>query len=175
MDVEKGRSYFQRLLPAHNGGIQESLKDIVGARFRRGKQLLDIGWCLGTSSGFIVYNTQGGVFGIHTVDGSSQSEGDRTLSGLDRYLFGNRFFHGNHFEGGVLQVIPQQLFQVGDDYFGVDKLYAIVFRLFVCRNFEKLLLESEVNIVLEFDFVAQQAFQIFFLYHFPVGGQVCIS
>jgi len=47
-----------------------------------------------------------------------------------------------------LQVIPQQLFQIGDDYFGVDELYAIIFGLFVCRNLEKLLLESEVNIVL---------------------------
>ena len=148
MDVEKRRSYFQRLLPAHNGSIQESLEDIVGTRFRRSKQLLDVGRRLGASSGFIVYNTQGGVFGIHTIDGSSQSEGDRTLTGLNRYLFGNRFFHGDHFEGGVLQVIPQQLFQIGDDYFGVDELYAIIFGLFVCRNLEKLLLESEVNIVL---------------------------
>ena len=58
MDVEKGRSYFQRLLPAHNGSIQESLEDIVGTRFRRSKQLLDVGRRLGASSGFIVYNTQ---------------------------------------------------------------------------------------------------------------------
>ena len=33
MDIKKGRSYFQRLLPAHKSSIQKSLENVVGTTF----------------------------------------------------------------------------------------------------------------------------------------------
>ena len=86
------------------------------------KQLLDVGWNLRASSCFVVNNPQGTFFCIHTVDCATQTESERSLSCLYSYLFWNFLFHSDHFERSILKVVTQQLFQIGNNYFGVAKL-----------------------------------------------------
>ena len=74
-----------------------------------------------------------------------------------------------------MQVVTKQLFQVRNDYFGIDELHTVVFGLLFRCDFEQFLLEGLVYITLQLYFVTQQTFQVLSLNHFSVGCQVSVS
>ena len=174
MDVQQGWSYLQSLLAAHNGSIQESLEDVVRTVVGRGKQLLYAFGSLGSATRLVVHDAQGIAFAVHTVYRSADIQ--RKYSGRSIYLQGFRYFlfHAFHTERGVLQVVAEQLPQIGCDYFGVDKLCAVVFGLLAGRHMEKLFLEGGVYVCLQPYVVAEQLLQVFPAYLLSVGCEVLV-
>ena len=110
----------------------------------------------GSATRLVVHDAQGIAFAVHTVYRSADIV--RKHFGRSLYLQGFRYFlfHAFHTERGVLQVVAEQLPQIGCDYFGVDKLCAVVFGLLTGRHMEKLLLESGVYVCLQPYVVAEQ-------------------
>ena len=71
MNIEKGRSYLHRwLLAAHDGGIQERLKYIVGTFLVRNKQRFHMGWGVCITACLVVHNTECAILAVHTVNNS---------------------------------------------------------------------------------------------------------
>ena len=73
-----------------------------------------------------------------------------------------------------MQVIAQQLPQIGCNDFGVNKLRPVIFGLFVGLYMKEFLFECIVYVCLQLHVIAQQLFQIFLAYFFSIGCKVLI-
>ena len=148
MNVEQGRGNLQRLFAAHDGSVQESLENIIRTSVGRSEQLLYILGSFGAATGFIVYNTQGIALTVHTVDGTTDIQCQFSLRSFYFHDLVYRFFHTFHGERSILQVVAQQLAEIGCNHFGIDKLRTIIFRPFCGENVEELFFESCIYIIL---------------------------
>ena len=77
-------------------------------------------------------------------------------------------------ERSILQVITEQLPQIGSNDFGVNELCAVILGTLVGRYMKKFFFEGGVYVSLQFNVITEQLFQIFFAYLFSIGGKVLI-
>lgn len=83
--------------------------------------------------------------------------------------------HGLHAEGGIAQVVAQQLPDVGGNDAGMYQLRAVVLCLLTFGQVEEVFLEGAVHVVADAGWVAQQLFDGVAAYFLAVGGEVGID
>ena len=175
VDAEQGGRYLERLLAAEDGGVEERLENVARTAFGRLEELGDAFGRLGRAAGLVVDNAQGVALGIHAVHRSTYAQGKRALSGIYADVFADVLLHGLHAEGGIAQVVAQQLPDVGGNDAGMYQLRAVVLCLLVFGQVEEVFLEGAVHVVADAGRVAQQLFDGVAAYLLAVGGEVGID
>ena len=154
VDVEQCRGDGQRLAVRHDGGVEESLQDIVRTAFGGGEEHLDAGCHGRLAAGLVVHNAQRAVLAVEAVDDAADADRMRARRGAEREILVDGQLHGDHAEGSVVEVLLEQLAEVADDDFGVEQLHAVVLGLVLGTDVEEEFLEGAVDKVLQAHLVA---------------------